>query len=183
MSNYYTRERIYQIRIYIYRFKKKKHTAPYTMISSICVLVLFCIVNVNGDVNKSNSVQRPNIIFILADDLGVGEIGLFPSDNVHGKIDTPNVDRLGLEGIQFTNAYAGYTVCAPSRTSLFTGRHSGNFLKHNLSGTAISPTEIKTLPRYLKSVGYNTALVGKSAPLASPIESGFDYFRGRACHT
>ena len=115
------------------------------MKSSICALLLFCIVKASaGDINKNNNAERPNIIFILADDLGVGEIGLFPSDNVHGKIDTPNVDRLGLEGIQFTNAYAGYTVCAPSRTSLFTGRHSGNFLKHNLSGTAISPTEIKT---------------------------------------
>eukprot|EP00943_MAST-04B_sp_MAST-4B-sp1_P009507 g9507.t1 len=157
------------------------------MKSSICALLLFCIVKASaGDINKNNNAERPNIIFILADDLGVGEIGLFPSDNVHGKIDTPNVDRLGLEGIQFTNAYAGYTVCAPSRTSLFTGRHSGNFLKHNLSGTAISPTEIKTLPHYLKSVGYNTALVGKSAPLTSPIESGFDYFIGQidqsACH-
>ena len=130
--------------------------------------------------------DRPNIIFIMADDLGVGEIGLFPSENPHGQIDTPNIDQFGEEGIRFSSAYAGYTVCAPSRTTLFTGRHSGNFVKHNLSGTSIFPSEIKTLPYYLKSVGYNTALVGKAAPLTSPVESGFDYFIGQidqsACH-
>ena len=135
---------------------------------------------------NNNEKQRPNIIFIMADDMGVGEVGLFPSKNPHGNIDTPNLDMLATEGIRFTQAYAGYTVCAPSRTTLFTGRHSGNFLKYNLSGTAIKPDEIETLPKYLKSAGYNTALVGKSAPLTSPIESGFDYFIGQidqsACH-
>ena len=103
-----------------------------------------------GDAVSEVKDGRPNIIFIMADDLGVGEIGLFPSENPHGQIDTPNIDQFGEEGIRFTSAYAGYTVCAPSRTTLFTGTHSGNFVKHNLSGTSIFPSEIKTLPYYLQ---------------------------------
>ena len=60
---------------------------------------------------NNNENQRPNIIFIMADDMGVGEVGLFPSKNPHGNIDTPNLDMLATEGIRFTQAYAGYTVC------------------------------------------------------------------------
>ena len=119
-------------------------------------LILLILVNLTTCIlANNNEKQRPNIIFIMADDMGVGEVGLFPSKNPHGNIDTPNLDMLATEGIRFTQAYAGYTVCAPSRTTLFTGRHSGNFLKYNLSGTAIKPDEIenmdgKTKMKYLR---------------------------------
>merc|ERR1719389_1126041 len=83
--------------------------------------------------------SKPNIVWVMADDLGWGEPGLYPSTSPNGRIDTPSLDKFGKEGIQFTHAYAGYTVCAPSRTTLFTGRHSGQFVKNGLSGTEIKP--------------------------------------------
>ena len=82
---------------------------------------------------------KPNIVFVMADDLGWGEPGAFPAGSAHGRIDTPHLDRLAAEGMRFTNAYAGYTVCAPSRTTLFTGRHSGKFDAHGLPGTSLAP--------------------------------------------
>src|SRR3954447_18838666 len=66
--------------------------------------------------------RRPNIILILADDLGYGDLGCYGQ----GKIKTPNIDKLAEEGIRFTDCYAGSTVCAPSRCALMTGMHSGH---------------------------------------------------------
>lgn len=129
----------------------------------------------------------PNILWVMADDMGWGEVGLFPSSSPHGRIATPNLDAFGESGMRFLNAYAGYTVCAPSRTTWFTGRHSGQFVKYNLSGTAIHPEEnVTTVVDVLKQAGYVTALIGKSAPLMLPLQQGFDHFLGQidqnACH-
>ncbi len=66
--------------------------------------------------------QKPNIIFILADDLGVGDVGIYGQQ----KIETPNIDNMSKTGIRFTQMYAGTAVCAPSRASLMTGRHTGH---------------------------------------------------------
>src|SRR6267378_5405263 len=66
--------------------------------------------------------KRPNIIFILADDLGYGDLGCYGQQ----RIKTPNIDRLAVEGMRFTQCYAGSTVCAPSRASLMTGLHTGH---------------------------------------------------------
>lgn len=88
----------------------------------------------------------------------------------------------------FTRAYAGYTVCAPSRTTFFTGRHSGQFPKHGLSGHAIRKGQpgVALLPELLKSAGYATGAFGKSAPLMDPQGQGFDAFVGQVdqnlCH-
>ena len=80
----------------------------------------------------------------------------------------------------FTNAYAGYTACAPSRTTLMTGFHSGHFPREKLAGTNIPRTQdILTTPEMLQKAGYATAGLGKMAPLASPTEQGFDYFVGQ----
>ena len=68
--------------------------------------------------------------------MGWGEIELYPSGSAHGRISTPNLNKFGKGGIQFTNAYAGYTVCAPSRTTLMTGYHSGHFGAQGLPGTS-----------------------------------------------
>merc|ERR1719399_1945769 len=101
--------------------------------------------------------HRPNIIWIMSDDLGWGEPGLYPSTSPHGRIATPNLDEFGREGIVFKQAYAGYTVCAPSRTTFFTGRHSGKFVEHGLNGESISPSQnVTTLAQVLKRAGYNT---------------------------
>src|SRR5439155_12488058 len=66
--------------------------------------------------------KRPNILFILADDLGYGDLGCYGQE----RIKTPNIDRLAAEGVRFTQAYAGSTVCAPSRCCLMTGKHTGH---------------------------------------------------------
>ena len=121
--------------------------------------------------------SSPNIVFIMADDLGFGEPSPYPAGSAHGRIATPNLHNFAKNGLRFTNAYAGYTVCAPSRTSLFTGRHSGKFQQYHLPGTSLSPTQAVTTAELLKQAGYTTALVGKSAPLTNPLQQGFDYFR------
>jgi arylsulfatase A-like enzyme len=89
--------------------------------------------------------------------------------------------------MKFTNAYAGYTVCAPSRTTLMTGFHSGHFPREGLAGTNIPASQkILTTGEMLQKAGYATAGIGKMAPLANPTEQGFDYFIGQidqsACH-
>eukprot|EP01062_Namystynia_karyoxenos_P067748 TRINITY_DN617_c0_g1_i2.p1 TRINITY_DN617_c0_g1~~TRINITY_DN617_c0_g1_i2.p1 ORF type:complete len:470 (+),score=114.27 TRINITY_DN617_c0_g1_i2:76-1485(+) len=129
---------------------------------------------------------RPNIVWIMSDDLGWGEPGLYPSTSPHGRISTPNLDRFGKEGTVFTDAYAGYTVCAPSRTTFFTGRHSGQFKKYGLKGTTLAPGDATTLAQVLKGAGYKTGAFGKIAPLAAPQQQGFDDFLGQIdqseCH-
>lgn len=132
--------------------------------------------------------KRPNIVWVMSDDLGWGEVGSYPSTSPHGRIDTPNLDKFGKEGVQFRHAYAGYTVCAPSRTTFFTGRHSGQFVKHGLTGTEIKvgQKDVTTVSSVLQKAGYSTGAFGKVAPLDSPVEQGFDEFYGQIdqalCH-
>ena len=73
-------------------------------------------------VESAPSRRRPNIVFILADDLGWGEVGFQGQQQIR----TPNIDRLAAEGMRFTNAYSGATVCAPSRSTLMSGLHTGH---------------------------------------------------------
>ena len=131
--------------------------------------------------------SAPNIVLLVADDLGVGEVGLWRTQN--GKLRTPELDKLGRAGMVFSAAYAGYTVCAPSRTALFTGFHSGSFVKKGLNGERLmgdGRESMELLPRVLKGAGYRTCLVGKAAPLVDPLAAGFDYFVGQVeqavCH-
>lgn len=129
---------------------------------------------------------RPNIVWVMSDDLGWGEPGLYPSTSPHGRIATPHLDKLGKEGVQFMQAYAGYTVCAPSRTTFFTGRHSGQFVKHGFDGQELKPGQATTVASVLQKAGYATGAFGKVAPLDSPVKQGFDTFFGQIdqaeCH-
>jgi len=153
---------------------------------------------------KSPSEQtRPNIIYILADDLGYGDLGCYGQT----KFDTPNIDALARQGMKFTQHYSGSPVCAPSRYIFLTGKHSGNaFIRGNhewsergdvwdyhkavaderLEGQYPIPDSTRTLAETLKSAGYKTALVGKwglGAPGTEgiPTRQGFDYFYGYNC--
>ena len=164
-----------------------------TVASGGVTLAVIAFVAMTATLSKATSSPHvgsgkaaPNIIFIMADDLGWGEVGAYPSESEHGRIATPNLDKFAAEGMRFTQAYSGYTVCAPSRTTLFTGRHSGQFQKANFSGTSLRPGEAVTVAELLKQEGYRTAMVGKAAPLTSPLEQGFDYFIGQVsqseCH-
>lgn len=147
--------------------------------------------------------EKPNIVYILADDLGYNELGCYGQDT----IETPNIDALAASGIRFTQHYSGSPVCAPSRCVLMTGKHTGhayirgndewgergdtwNFAKAvedpNLEGQRPLPVVTKTIGSLLQGVGYKTAIVGKwglGAPLTNsiPTKMGFDFFYGYNC--
>lgn len=131
--------------------------------------------------------KKPNIVLILADDLGYAQLGCYGET----KIQTPHIDRLATEGTRFTQAYSGSPVCAPSRCVLLTGLHTGHaHVRDNLEiepeGQAPLPEGTPTLPRLLRSEGYATGLVGKwglgypGSP-GAPLEQGFDFFFGYNC--
>src|SRR5580704_12600389 len=100
--------------------------------------------------------KKPNIIFILSDDLGYGDLGCYGQEQIR----TPKLDRMASEGMRFTQCYAGDTVCAPSRCSLMTGQHTGHCIIRGNATVALRP-EDRTVAEVLKDVGYATALIGK----------------------
>jgi arylsulfatase A-like enzyme len=127
---------------------------------------------------SARATDRPNIIFILADDLGYGDLGCYGQT----KIRTPNLDRMAAEGLRFTRFYAGSTVCAPSRCALMTGRHTGHCTIRGNDTVPLGP-EDRTVTEVLKNAGYATALVGKwglgeAGSSGTPDRKGFDYFYG-----
>ena len=133
--------------------------------------------------------DRPNIVFILCDDLGYADVGAFGQQ----KIRTPHVDRLAAEGLRLTTHYAGNAVCAPSRCVLMTGLHPGHaFIRDNRQfrkdseGQWPIPDETVTLPELLQQRGYVTGAFGKwglGAPdsTGEPLKQGIDRFFGYNC--
>jgi arylsulfatase A-like enzyme len=122
--------------------------------------------------------RKPNILFILADDLGYGDLGCYGQEIIK----TPNLDRLASEGIRFTDCYAGSTVCAPSRCSLMTGLHTGHCYIRGNSRIPIRPEDL-TVAEVLKKAGYTTGLIGKwglgnADSTGIPNRQGFDEFFG-----
>lgn len=123
------------------------------------------------------TATRPNIIFILTDDLGFNQIGAYGDT----PIETPNLDRLADEGVLFTQAYSGNTVCSPSRVSLFTGR-DGRLMENNSNTVKLDAFD-RTLGHVLKYGGYDTALFGKwsigpEMGVTDPLAMGFDTWYG-----
>ena len=116
---------------------------------------------------------RPNIIFILADDLGVGEVSCYGADNYR----TPHIDRLAREGIRFTHAYTP-SLCGPSRATILTGRYLFRTGATNQDATGrFTPAAERMMPTILKSVGYATAAIGKWGQLPlRPNDFGFDEY-------
>jgi len=130
--------------------------------------------------------RKPNIIYIMADDLGYGDVSCFGQK----KFQTPHLDRMAAEGVRFTDYYAGSTVCAPTRCVLMTGLHTGHsHIRGNREvrpeGQAPMPADIFTVPRMLKKAGYVTGMFGKwglGAPgSASDPVRHFDVFYGYNC--
>ncbi|MDZ7636859.1 MAG: arylsulfatase [Bryobacterales bacterium] len=124
--------------------------------------------------------QRPNIIVILADDLGIGDLGSYGQKRIR----TPNLDRMAAEGMRFTQAYAGSSVCAPSRCCLMTGLHNGHGrVRDNVPhGVFLRPDDF-TVAELLKQAGYRTCALGKwslgsPGSLGLPWMQGFDEFFG-----
>ena len=169
-------------------------------------IVLFIVVTTLFSCNPENeniTSKQPNIIYILADDLGYADIGAYGQT----KIETPNIDKLAKEGMIFSQHYSGSAVCAPSRSVLLTGKHTGHtFIRGNdemnergdvwnykavekdstLEGQRPYPTGTITIASLLKKTGYKTAVFGKwglGAPNTEsiPTKMGFDYFFGYNC--
>jgi arylsulfatase A-like enzyme len=131
--------------------------------------------------------RKPNIIFILSDDLAQGDLGCYGQK----LIQTPNLDRMAKEGTRFTQGYCGTSVCAPSRTSLMLGQHTGHSpIRANrelkAEGQLPIPADSITVAKALKGSGYATACMGKwgmgmfDSP-GSPLKQGFDHFFGYNC--
>jgi arylsulfatase A len=134
---------------------------------------------------------KPNIIFILADDIAQGDLGCYGQK----LIQTPNLDRMAAEGTRYTQAYCGTSVCAPSRTSLMTGLHVGHAPSRGnkkppgtTEGQWPLPAETLTVAEVLKRQGYATACMGKWGmgffdTTGSPLKKGFDHFFGYNCQS
>lgn len=123
--------------------------------------------------------KRPNIVWIMADDLGWGDIGCYGQQHIR----TPNIDRLASEGLRFTDSYAGCTVCAPSRSVLMTGMHMGHTsVRSNPGGVPLLESDI-TVAEVLKKAGYTNGLFGKwglgdISTASTPLKKGFDEYCG-----
>jgi arylsulfatase A-like enzyme len=125
-----------------------------------------------------NTPERPNIIYILADDLGYGDLGCYGQQ----KIKTPSLDRMAAEGMRFTQHYAGSTVCAPSRCALMTGLHTGHCIIRGNERVPLRPSDV-TVAELLKQAGYVTGITGKwglgePETTGIPNKKGFDQWFG-----
>lgn len=165
--------------------------------------LIFCIAMLSGCGGEVKEERKPNIIYIMADDLGYGELGIYGQT----KIQTPNIDALARSGMMFTQHYSGAPVCAPARYMLMTGKHPGNahirgndewasrgevwnyekaVNDPNLEGQRPIPDGTLTVGNILQNAGYKTGIVGKwglGAPLTEgiPNNRGFDFFFGYNC--
>ncbi len=173
------------------------------ILSSCCIGLALLLISGCGSKNNHTERVQPNIIFILADDLGYGELGSYGQE----LIETPHLDALASEGMKFTQHYSGSPVCAPSRCVLLTGKHSGHaYIRGNdewgergevwdywamiadstLEGQRPLPSTTTSIGTLLKSAGYRTGMIGKwglGAPHTEgiPNRQGFDFFCGYNC--
>ena len=146
-------------------------------ISVYVLIFISCL----ADELQAQKPDKPNIIYILADDMGVYDLGCYGQE----MIQTPHLDKMAQQGMRFTEHYAGSTVCAPSRGTLMTGMHTGHgYVKGNFAmeseGNLPLPAETVTVAKVLKSAGYKTGVIGKwglGGPNdhGHPNAQGFDY--------
>ena len=152
------------------------------------IIQLLALILVAANLSAGEPAKKPNIIFILADDLGYGDIGPFGQNIIH----TPTLDKLAAGGMKFTQHYAGSPVCAPSRCVLLTGKNPGHaFIRDNheigtwysFQGQIPIPASETTVASALKSAGYATGAFGKwglggVGSAGDPLKHGFDHFFG-----
>jgi arylsulfatase A-like enzyme len=157
------------------------------------ILFLPLVLSIIASTSALADGNKPNIIFILADDLGYGDLGCYGQR----QIKTPNLDRMAADGLRFTDAYAGAAVCAPSRCVLMTGLHIGHARVRGLDppylpGLYLIDGDV-TVAEVLKDAGYTTGMIGKwglgikkdgakDAEQGLPWRQGFDYFFGYLTH-
>ena len=153
--------------------------------TTICFILLFVQANAQNDKAKLNSSPvKPNLIVIMADDLGYADVGFNGSTD----IPTPHIDRIAENGVKFTNGYTSYSVCGPSRAGFITGRYGQRFgFERNPQYRTDDPNmglpqDEKTIATYLKTVGYTSGIIGKwhlGANISNhPLNRGFDEFYG-----
>ncbi len=152
----------------------------------LLLLCSFFVMELPASVMATESSEKPNIVYILLDDAGYGDLSCYGQT----KFETPNMDRMATEGMKFTQHYSGSTVCAPTRCSLMTGKHTGHCVVRGNrevkpEGQAPMPADVVTIPRLLKKAGYTTGMFGKwglGAPgsTSDPMEH-FDVFYGYNC--
>lgn len=185
----------------IIKYNIMKIYKSFVIIGLYCISLAWHTVSVAQPAGQSSDL--PNIIYILADDLGYGELGIMG----HPHIETPNIDRLAEDGMTFTDHYSGSPVCAPARYTLMTGKHTGNayirgndvmpergdvwnyevmFDEPEMEGDRPIPLETVTVAEVLKSAGYTTAAIGKWGlgainTTGHPNKHGFDLFYGYLC--
>jgi arylsulfatase len=174
-----------------------------TSFLSVLLPLIFIVLSGYYSPACAQEVRKPNIIYILADDLGYGDLGVYGQQ----KIETPNIDRLANQGIRFTRHYSGAPVCAPARCILLTGKHSGHaqvrgndewaergnvwdykamIADSTLEGQQPLATGTLTSAGLLQKAGYKTGIIGKwglGAPhtQSTPLGMGFDFFFGYNC--
>lgn len=165
----------------------------------VCLFSFGCLLLGQSDIKKEHELPKPNIIFILADDLGYGDVSCY---NENSKINTPNIDQLAAHGVRFTDAHSSSAVCTPTRYGILTGRYNWrSTLKSGvLNGysKALIPQGRETVASFLQKNGYQTAAIGKwhlgwewssinqgkdrvdfSKKISNgPTSLGFDYFYG-----
>ena len=155
------------------------------LIKKILIVLIACVFMFQGKCAESvQSNSKPNIIVILVDDLGYGDLSIQGGKDIY----TPNIDKLFEKGMHFKNFYANCTVCSPTRASLLTGCYPdmvgvpGVIRTHEDDNWGYLKEDVTTLPEMLKKAGYKTAIVGKwHLGLESPNlpnERGFDFFHG-----
>lgn len=140
-------------------------------------MVLYCMTS-SHIVHANEWPDRPNIVWIMADDLGYGDLGCYGQE----RIETPNLDQLAAEGMRFTSFYSGSTVCRPSRLTLWTGRHTGQTPISSNASYVFQPKDV-TVAEALGTVGYAVGGVGKWAmgrvdTVGRPTINGFDFWLG-----
>lgn len=173
----------------------------------VCLAAMGCSVafysSASAATKSKQNRDKPNVIYILMDDLGYGDVGCYGQQ----KIETPNIDCLARDGVRFTQSYSGSPVSAPSRCVLMTGLHTGHsYIRGNdemgsrgdvwsfdamyenpyLEGQAPMPDSTYTIAKMMKNAGYTTGIVGKwglgyPGSVSAPNKMGFDYFFGYNC--
>ncbi len=148
---------------------------------TILVLYIACVSSF------SLADERPNLIFVLSDDIAQGDVGAYGQQ----LIKTPNLDRLCRQGTRYLSAYTGTSVCAPARSSFFTGLHMGHCPTRanreiRPEGQRPLPANTVTIGKILKAAGYRTATMGKWGmgmfhTSGSPLKNGIDHFFGYNC--
>lgn len=160
--------------------KEMKHVTKW-LVAAVAVLLVACGPQQQAGDDYLSKIEgkKPNVLFILVDDMGFGDLSCYGQST----LSTPEIDQLASEGLSFINHYTGAPVCAPSRASLLSGKHTGHTNVRGNSPAQLLHDDEETLAKLMKRAGYVTGGIGKwgighPPPANDPEMKGFDYFYG-----